>query len=81
MFSVSKNSERITIHFAGTGASSLVNFVIDQVVTSDTADRLLDSKVSNRISTEPLSIAVAFDELGIRSVLSRVTDSDDLLRD
>jgi hypothetical protein len=80
-FSVSKNSERITIHFACTGASSLVNFAIDQVVTSDTADRLLDSKVANRISTQPLSIAVAFDESGVRSVLGRVIDSDDLLRD
>jgi hypothetical protein len=80
-FSVSKNSERITIHFAGTGASSLVNFAIDQVVTSDTADRLLDSKVANRISKEPLSIAVAFDESGIRSVLGRVTEADELLRE
>jgi hypothetical protein len=80
-FSVSKNSEIITIHFAGTGASSLVNFAIDQIVTSDTADRLLDSKVSNRVSTEPLSISVAFDESGIQSVLGRVAHSDDLLRD
>jgi hypothetical protein len=80
-FSVSKNSERITIHFADTGASSLVNFAIDQVVTSDTADRLLDSKVAKRMSTEPLSIAVAFDESGIRSVVRKVTDSHDLRRD
>jgi hypothetical protein len=80
-FSVSKNSERITIHFAGTGASSLVNFAIDQVVTSDTADRLLDNKVNKRSSKEPLSIAVAFDESGVRSVLGKVTDSHDLRRD
>jgi hypothetical protein len=80
-FSVSKNSERITIHFACTGASSLVNFAIDQVVTSDTADQLLDSKVAKRISTQQLSIAVAFDESGIRSVLGRVIDSDDVMRD
>jgi hypothetical protein len=80
-FSVSKNSGRITVHFAGTGLSSFVNFAIEQVVTSDTADRLLDSKVANRISTGPLSIAVAFDESGIRSVLGNVADSHGLRRD
>ena len=72
LFSVSKKSGRVTIHFADTGESSLVNFDVEQVVTSDTADRLLHSKVAKRRVTERLSTTVTFDESGVRGVVEYI---------
>lgn len=45
-FSVSRNSGRITIHFSDTGESSLTNFKIEQIVNEETADRLMEARLS-----------------------------------
>jgi hypothetical protein len=61
-FSVSKNSGRITIHYATDGKSSHVNFDLEQVVSEETADMLLDTKVNSRSSSKVATVAVDFDE-------------------
>jgi hypothetical protein len=61
-FSVSKNSGRITIHYATDGKSSHVNFDLEQVVSEETADRLLDTKVHSRSASKVAAVAVDFDE-------------------
>lgn len=59
-FSVSKNSGRITIHFAGSNEASQVNFSPEQVLTEETANRLLDTKIHRR-SSNGLGIPLEFD--------------------
>jgi SWI/SNF-related matrix-associated actin-dependent regulator 1 of chromatin subfamily A len=59
-FSVSRNSGRITIHYAIDGKSSLTNFEIEQVVTEDTADRLLHVKLNRASSSQPLGALIHF---------------------
>jgi hypothetical protein len=59
-FSVSKNSGRITIHYAGTNESSLTNFEIDQVVSEATADQLLEAKTNRKSTTKAGSLAIEF---------------------
>lgn len=49
-FSVSKNSGRVTIHFASTNEPSLINFSLEQVLTEETASRLLDTTIHRRSS-------------------------------
>lgn len=63
-FSVSKNSGRITIHYAGTNESSLVNFSPEQVLTEETANRLLDTKIHRR-SSSGLGISLQFNKESI----------------
>ena len=50
-FSVSKNSGRITILSASSGDSFHINFDIDQVVTAETADSLLNAKVNRSVAS------------------------------
>jgi hypothetical protein len=64
-FSVSKNSGRITIHYATDGKSSHVNFDLEQVVSEETADRLLDTKVNSRSASKVAAVAADFDENSI----------------
>ena len=61
-FSVSKNSGRITIHYATDGTSSHVNFDLEQVVSKETADSLLDTKVNSRSASKVAAVVVDFDE-------------------
>jgi hypothetical protein len=65
-FSVSRNSGRITIHYASSGESSNLNFDIEQVVSKETADSLLDANVNTRSSSKPPSIVVDFDEDAVK---------------
>jgi hypothetical protein len=51
-FSVSKNSGRITLHYAGSNESSLTNFEIDQVVSDTTADNMLEAKIHRKSSSK-----------------------------
>lgn len=44
-FSVSRNSGRITIHFSDSGESSFTNFKVEQIVTEETSDRLMEARV------------------------------------
>ena len=44
-FSVSRNSGRITIHFSDSGESSLTNFKVEQIVTEETTDRLMEARL------------------------------------
>ena len=60
-FSVSKNSGRITIHFSDTGESSLTNFDLDQIVTAETSDRLMEARLS-RSQNAILSVPLVYDQ-------------------
>lgn len=63
-FSASKNSGRITIHLGRYRDSTLVNFCVEEVVSSDTADRLLDSRTKNRgVPSKPFAIDFDDDKL------------------
>ena len=70
-FSVSKHSGRVTVHFAKSGASSLVNFAVEDVVTSKTADHLLDARIK-KASVESQRFSIDFDRQCIWRVLSQV---------
>jgi hypothetical protein len=50
-FSVSKNSGRITIHYGDDGESSLINFNVEEIVTKETVDRLLEARLSRNHNT------------------------------
>lgn len=73
-FSVSKNSGRITIHYAETKTSSMVNFDVEDVVTSETADQLLDARVKRVSTEESRSVKVEFDPKGLQCVLNRLEE-------
>jgi hypothetical protein len=64
-FSVSKNSGRITIHYEKTGESSLTNFDVEQIVTRETADRLLEAKI-DRKNAPNAKIALVYNDSIIR---------------
>jgi len=56
-FSVSKNSGRITIHYSTlSNESSLTNFEIDQVVSTTTADKLMEAKTHRTSASASKSI-------------------------
>ena len=60
-FSVSKNTGRITVHHASTGATTYVSFDVNEVVTDETADRMLDGRVKHA-SMRVQEQTVDFDE-------------------
>ncbi len=64
-FSVSRNSGRITIHFSDTGESTLTNFKVEQIVTAETADRLMEARLS-RNHNAMTSIKLFYNEIAIR---------------
>jgi HNH endonuclease len=82
-FSVSKNSGRITIYESG-GKSSLINFDIEQVLTSETCDALMEAK-TNRGKPQrsgPSSFrspTLCFNPDGVNAIVQRlkrtITDS------
>ena len=45
-FSVSRNSGRITIHFTESGKSSLTNFKVEEIVTEETVNHLMEARMS-----------------------------------
>eukprot|EP00980_Cylindrotheca_fusiformis_P029622 scaffold23625_cov137-Cylindrotheca_fusiformis.AAC.7 len=55
-FSASRNSGRITIHYARTNESSLINYEVDQVVSEATASQLLEAKTNRTSKVELLQI-------------------------
>jgi 5-methylcytosine-specific restriction endonuclease McrA len=55
--------------------SSGVNFDIDDVVTQDTADRLLDARTKQRSVSSHKAVAIEFDPSGIATVLRSVMTS------
>jgi hypothetical protein len=59
-FSVSKNSGRITIHYAGTNESSSTNFEIDQVLSEATADQLMEAKTNRKSTTKAGALPIEF---------------------
>jgi HNH endonuclease len=65
-FSVSKNSGRITIHNGETGERFPHNFDIDEVITTETSDQLLESEV-NRLARG--TIKIKFDDRGISTLM------------
>jgi Helicase conserved C-terminal domain len=64
-FSVSKNSGRVTIHYADSGESSLVNFEIEQIVTTETADKMTEAKLA-RNGDSYISLQPKYDHPSIR---------------
>jgi hypothetical protein len=64
-FSVSKNSGRITIHYNSDGKSSLTNFQMEQVVSEETTERLLEAKV-DRHSKKKVGISIDFNRQAIQ---------------
>lgn len=50
-FVVSKNSGRVSIHCAKSGNSFHFNFDIDQLITEETADKLLNAQVKRSSNT------------------------------
>jgi hypothetical protein len=76
-FSVSKNSGRVTIHYVDSGKSSLVNFDIEQVLTSETCDALMEAKTNRgkpQRSGPPSTRtpALCFDPTGVNSIVQRL---------
>jgi HNH endonuclease len=83
-FSVSKNSGRVTIHFADSGGkSSLINFDIEQVLTSETCDALMEAK-TNRGKPQrsgPSSSrtpVLCFDKAGVNGIVQRLKRPTDV---
>jgi HNH endonuclease len=74
-FSVSKNSGRIFIHLGSRRESSGVNFDVDEVVSSDTADRLLDARTDRRSVSLIKPVAIEFNPAGVDKVLRSVLES------
>jgi hypothetical protein len=64
-FAVSNNTGRITIYYAVTGESSLVNFDIEQIVTDETMDKIMEAKLkrNNELS---LSFQLMYNDAAIR---------------
>jgi hypothetical protein len=64
-FSVSENSGRVSVHYAEEGDSANVNFSVEDVVSKQSAERLLETKVkrsSKRGSDSPLMTNIDFDQ-------------------
>jgi hypothetical protein len=60
-FSVSKNSGRITVHFSESGESSLTNFQVENIVTKETVDLLMEAQLSRNYNAIP-SINLVYDQ-------------------
>mmetsp|Transcript_57836 Transcript_57836/g.62483 ORF Transcript_57836/g.62483 Transcript_57836/m.62483 type:complete len:1089 (-) Transcript_57836:1165-4431(-) len=68
-FSVSENSGRITIHFYASGESTLTNFELDQIVSKETADRLMEARLS-RIKNS--YVAPVYDQASLYKVVESI---------
>ena len=66
-FSVSKNSGRITIHFAISGKSTCVNFELEQVLSEDTTERLMEAQTQRHSTSHGCGLVVRFDRQGIQN--------------
>ena len=64
-FSVSKNSGRITIHFCESGESSLTNFKMEQIVTKETVDRIVEAKLSRGQKSSTTSIKLDYNQTAL----------------
>jgi hypothetical protein len=77
-FSVSKNSGRVTIHYADSGKSSQVNFDIEQVLTSDTCESLMEAKTNRGKpqhrsgSSSSRALTLRFNPTGVNSIVQRL---------
>ena len=60
-FSVSKNSGRITVHFSDSGESSLTNFQVENIMTKETVDLLMEARLSRNYNAIP-SIKLAYNQ-------------------
>jgi SWI/SNF-related matrix-associated actin-dependent regulator 1 of chromatin subfamily A len=70
-FSVSKNSGRLTIH-SGDGEERFpYNFDIEQVISEEMSDRLLEAEVSRQSKSRGV-IKMEFNEKGIKQVLAPI---------
>jgi 5-methylcytosine-specific restriction endonuclease McrA len=71
MFSVSKNTGRITIHFPANGGPSPVNFEVEQVVSGETVDILLNARIERASGPRP-PLQVEFNQRRIQLLLDRL---------
>jgi len=63
-FAVSNNTGRVTIHYAATGQSSLVNFDIEHIVTDETMDKMMEAKLRRNESS--LSLQLIYNDAAIK---------------
>jgi 5-methylcytosine-specific restriction endonuclease McrA len=70
-FSISQHSGRITIHYASNGESSLVNFDVDEVVSNNTADLLLDARIK-KVSVAGQQVQLEFDPERVQAILQKI---------
>jgi hypothetical protein len=70
-FSVSKNSGRFAIHSAETAKPFLVNFDVQDVISKDTADVLMEAQVK-RLSNPKTRVHISFDDLSVNRVLGPI---------
>ena len=60
-FSVSRNSGRITLHYAATGKSTLTNFELEQIMSEECSDSLMHAQISRKsASSKTLGIPIEF---------------------
>ena len=64
VFSVSKNSGRITVHYKDDGSSSLTNFDVHDVLSENTVDALSDAQTT-RADVLPSSIPIQFNSKAV----------------
>lgn len=60
-FSVSKNSGRFMIHYVDTEEASLVTFDLEEILTTETVDRMLESKLNRKAELQSSS-PLCFDD-------------------
>jgi 5-methylcytosine-specific restriction endonuclease McrA len=68
--SVSQHSGRFTIHLAENGMSTLVNFDMDDVLTDESSDFLLDARIK-KASFECRDLKIKFDRKGVLKILRK----------
>lgn len=60
LFSVSKNSGRVMIHYAETKKASLVSFELEEILSNETVDCMMEVKLNRKLGSMP-SVPLVFD--------------------
>jgi hypothetical protein len=56
LFSVSKNSGRIMIHYEKSKEASLVSFDLEEILTNEVVDHMMEAKLDRRLTGTSISL-------------------------